>query len=222
MEGLIVGNTNSNYGGIGGDVAVDGSGSSSDSDRFVGSVFFGRNSLLRRISLLDADDLESIFSDIRSENESSRQGITNEVEEYGTCTPFQRAFPERSFALIVTLIFELPTLFLISGGSDRLCYLIGRKKYTTLISLLPLISAISGNVGLQASTLTTRAISHMQVRVDNYLAWLCKEIVAAVYLGEYDHINWHVTASEKLISFFLFVLVINEIKASQSERSWLQ
>ena len=187
-----MGNTNSNYGGIGGDVAVDGSGSSSDSDRFVGSVFFGRNSLLRRISLLDTDDLESIFSDIRSENESSRQGITNEVEEYGTCTPFQRAFPERSFALIVTLIFELPTLF----------YLIGRKKYTTLISLLPLISAISGNVGLQASTLTTRAISHMQVRVDNYLAWLCKEIVAAVYLGEYDHINWHVTASERLISFF--------------------
>ena len=94
MEGLIVGNTNSNYGGIGGDVAVDGSGSSSDSDRFVGSVFFGRNSLLRRISLLDTDDLESIFSDIRSENESSRQGITNEVEEYGTCTPFQRAFPD--------------------------------------------------------------------------------------------------------------------------------
>ena len=91
--------------------------------------------------------------------------------------------PERSFALIVTLVFELPTLFLISGGSDRLCNLIGRKKYTTLISLLPLISAIAGNVGLQASTLTTRAISHSQVRIDNYMTWLGKEIIAALYLG---------------------------------------
>lgn len=133
------------------------------------------------------DDLttlaESVFSDIRSENTATRQSISNEAEEYGHCTGFQRAFPERSFALIVTLIFELPTLFLISGGSDRLCALIGRKKYTSLVALLPIISAISGNVGLQASTLTTRAISHEQVRIDNYATWLSKEIVAALYLG---------------------------------------
>ena len=58
-----------------------------------------------------------------------------------------------------------------------------QHKYTTLIALLPLISAISGNVGLQASTLTTRAISHAQVRVDNYTIWLGKEIMAALYLG---------------------------------------
>ena len=95
-----------------------------------------------------------------------------------------KAFPERSFALIVTLVLELPTMFLISGGSDRLCNLIGRWKYTTLISLLPICSAISGNVGLQASTLTTRAISHNQVRVENYSSWLCKEVFAAVYLGK--------------------------------------
>lgn len=95
-----------------------------------------------------------------------------------------QAFPERSFALIVTLVLELPTMFLISGGSDRLCNLIGRWKYTTLISLLPICSAISGNVGLQASTLTTRAISHNQVRVENYSSWLCKEVLAAVYLGK--------------------------------------
>lgn len=126
---------------------------------------------------------ESVFSDIRSESSATIQSIKNEVEVYDLCTSYQRAFPERSFALLVTLLFELPTLFLISGGSDRLCTLIGRKKYTTLVSLLPLISAISGNVGLQASTLTTRAISHGQVRVDNYSIWLGKEILAAMYLG---------------------------------------
>jgi Mg/Co/Ni transporter MgtE len=165
-------------------------------------------SLLTRIPLLDADNLEGIFSDVRSENESSRQGISNEADKYGACTPFKRAFPERSFALIATLILELPTMFIISGGSARLCGLIGRKKYTTLIALLPLISAISGNVGLQASTLTTRAISHLKVRVDNCLAWLCKEIVAAVYLGEFDHVNFHAVSCVRLVSFFSFVLVI--------------
>ena len=138
-------------------------------------------------SIRNGDDLhsiaESVFSDIRSEGTETRLSISNEAEEYRSCSAFQRAFPERSFALIVTLLFELPTLFLISGGSDRLCGLIGRKKYTTLISLLPLISAIAGNVGLQASTLTTRAISHSQVRIDNYMTWLGKEIIAALYLG---------------------------------------
>lgn len=134
------------------------------------------------------DDLhslaETVFSDIRSESTNTRISISNDAEEYVKCKAWERAFPERSFALIVTLIFEFPTLFLIrSGGSDRLCLLIGRKKYTTLMALLPLISAISGNVGLQASTLTTRAISHAQVRVDNYLVWMGKEIMAALYLG---------------------------------------
>ena len=134
------------------------------------------------------------------------------------CTPFQRAFPERSFALIVTLIFELPTLFMISGGSDRLCHLIGRRKYTTLISLLPLIGAISGNVGLQASTLTTRAISHVQVRVDNYLAWLGKEIVAAAYLGEYVTVKYRALGCRLNGSFHL----PPSIQVSQSERSCLR
>ena len=127
---------------------------------------------------------ESVFSDIRSESTATRLSISNDADKYLSCTAYNRAFPERSFALIVTLVFELPTLFLISGGSDQLCGLIGRRKYTTLIALLPIISAISGNVGLQASTLTTRAISHGQVRVDNYTIWLCKEIMAAMYLGE--------------------------------------
>jgi hypothetical protein len=129
------------------------------------------------------DIAESVFSDIRSESAASQLAISNEATEYSLCTAYQRAFPERSFALFVTLIFELPTLFMISGGSDRLCGLIGRNKYTALISLLPIISAVSGNVGLQASTLTTRAISHSQVCVDNYMAWLKKEITAAMYLG---------------------------------------
>jgi hypothetical protein len=48
------------------------------------------------------------------------------------------------FALTVTLIFEIPVLLMISGGSDALCQLVGRSKYQLLIGFLPLTSAISG------------------------------------------------------------------------------
>jgi Mg/Co/Ni transporter MgtE len=72
---------------------------------------------------------------------------------------------------------------MISGGSDALCKLVGRNKYHLLIGFLPLTSAISGNVGLQASTLTTRAISHSHVTAQSYMPWLVKEVGCAFYLG---------------------------------------
>ena len=126
---------------------------------------------------------ESVFSDLRSDGTSTVQEVSNEAKEYLDSSIWKRAFPERAFALTVTLLFEIPVLLMVSGGSDRLCFLIGRTKYQLLLGFLPLSSAISGNVGLQASTLTTRAISHSQVTVSNYKSWLVKEIGAALYLG---------------------------------------
>jgi Mg/Co/Ni transporter MgtE len=86
-------------------------------------------------------------------------------------------------ALTVTLILEIPVLLMISGGSQSLCTLIGRSRYQLLVGFLPLTSAISGNVGLQASTLTTRAISHSHVTTQSFLPWLFSEIGAACYLA---------------------------------------
>lgn len=51
------------------------------------------------------------------------------------------------------------------------------------MGFLPLVSAISGNVGLQASTLTTRAISHSHVTQVSYMPWFLREVGAAVCLG---------------------------------------
>jgi Mg/Co/Ni transporter MgtE len=87
------------------------------------------------------------------------------------------------FALTVTLIFEIPVLLMISGGSDALCQLVGRTKYQLLMGFIPLTSAISGNVGLQASTLTTRAISHDHVTPSKYMPWFGREVGAACVLG---------------------------------------
>jgi len=87
------------------------------------------------------------------------------------------------FALTVTLLLEIPVLMMISGGSDALCALIGRWRYQLLMGFIPLTSAISGNVGLQASTLTTRAISHCHVTAESYIPWFVHEVGAACYLG---------------------------------------
>lgn len=106
-----------------------------------------------------------------------------EAAAYRDSTIFQRAIPERMLALSLTMVLEIPVLLMISGGSDELCQLIGRRRYQLLVGFLPLTSAISGNVGLQASTLTTRAISHSHVTIGDFWQWVASEIGAAAYLG---------------------------------------
>lgn len=126
---------------------------------------------------------ESVFSSIRSETALEIEEEANDANRYKTSNVRARAFPERFIALLVTLIVEIPVLFMISGGSDRLCSLIGRRRYELMMAFLPLSSAISGNCGLQASTLTTRAISHEQVTVQNFKEWFAAEVGAATYLA---------------------------------------
>jgi magnesium transporter len=72
---------------------------------------------------------------------------------------------------------------MISSGSEALCDLIGHEKYQLLMAFLPLSSAISGNCGLQATTLSTRAISHAHVSKKQFLPWLWTELKVAGLLG---------------------------------------
>ena len=81
------------------------------------------------------------------------------------------------------MILEIPVLLLIAGGSDSICQLVGRSRYQLLMGFLPLTCAISGNVGLQASTLTTRAISRSHVSEVSYMPWFLREVGAAACLG---------------------------------------
>jgi len=127
--------------------------------------------------------IESVFSNVRSKDTATLEAETNDAEKYRISGIFARAFPERFAALIATLVIEIPVLLMISGGSDRLCGLIGRKRYQLMMAFLPLSSAISGNCGLQASTLTTRAVSHDHVTKESFMAWLKTEVLAACLLG---------------------------------------
>mmetsp|Transcript_19137 Transcript_19137/g.27218 ORF Transcript_19137/g.27218 Transcript_19137/m.27218 type:complete len:293 (+) Transcript_19137:55-933(+) len=154
----------------------------SEGDPLIPSKVIIASSNARRRSRI-LDDIESIFSSVRSVSTEDLVADLNDSEFYLSGGAMARAFPERFMALTVTLILEIPVLFMISGGSDRLCEVLGRSKYQLLLAFLPLTSAISGNCGLQCSTLTTRAISHSHVTINTFMKWLLVELQSSLYLG---------------------------------------
>lgn len=85
--------------------------------------------------------------------------------------------------LSVTLVLEIPVLFAIFGGSDQLCSVLGRSKYQLLIGLFPMCTALSGNVGLQSSSCTIRAVTSGFVSQETFGKWILQETSASLYLG---------------------------------------
>ena len=128
-------------------------------------------------------EISSVFSDLRSQSDDKVDEELAKVHAYADAGPFRRAFPERTFALLVTLTVEIPVALIITGGSKELKELVGLQRYTLLMAFLPLTSAISGNVGLQASSLTTRAISHGSCAKATYCSWMRSEMATAGLLS---------------------------------------
>jgi len=132
--------------------------------------------------------IESVFSTIRfgsivTRDESNKDKDADADADAAVSAALlqQRAPPERLFALAATLLLELPVLLWVVG--DRLCGMLGRSRHTALVALLPIVGALSGAVGLQASVSTTRAIVGGRVTPENYASWIVRETGAALYLG---------------------------------------
>ncbi|CAJ1934308.1 unnamed protein product [Cylindrotheca closterium] len=124
-----------------------------------------------------------IFDRIRISNsvDSSYQNANR--RQYLEGTIVQRAFPERGVILSISLLLEVPILLMICGGSDKLFDILGQSKYQLFVGILPICTAVSGNVALQTSELTVRAIIQGQVNRKSYTSWILKEIGASAYLG---------------------------------------
>lgn len=93
------------------------------------------------------------------------------------------AFSDRQIALFITVAIEIPLMLMIVGGSDAICQQLGRKRQQLLLGFLPVINAVSGNVGLQASTLTYQYISLPSVTIETYKNWMKREVGASAFLG---------------------------------------
>jgi Mg/Co/Ni transporter MgtE len=93
------------------------------------------------------------------------------------------ACSERTIVLYATLMLEIPVLLMISGCSDRLCNLVGRRRYYLMMGFLPLMCSLSGIVGLQSGALTNRGIIHSHVTSSSFIRWLLCETSTAAFLG---------------------------------------
>lgn len=122
-------------------------------------------------------------SHMRSSLQAAEVEPLPDAELYAMAGSMARACPERYIALLVTLAIETPVTLLVGSGSSSLISHIGLDRYTLLMAFLPLTSAISGNVGLQASTLTTRAISTKHCTRATLGKWFCTELGAALILA---------------------------------------
>merc|ERR1711934_269576 len=56
-------------------------------------------------------------------------------------------------------------------------------RYPLLVGFIPVISALGGNIGLQSSSITTRALSHGLASADEATATIRHEMSAVVFLS---------------------------------------
>ena len=88
----------------------------------------------------------------------------------------------RLLPLMLTFVIVLPVMLLIVH-SGQLCHLLGSQHYHRLMCFLPLIAAISGNLGLQSSQLTTSAILNGKITTSTLRDWVRSECLVSVFLG---------------------------------------
>lgn len=101
------------------------------------------------VGVIPADDIMQVIVDrMRSQY---TQAVGTDAEAMEHLTPFQAA-KKRVPWLLGTMFIELIAGTVISHFDDVL------KKVILLASFMPVISAISGNVGLQAAAITVRAV----------------------------------------------------------------
>jgi magnesium transporter len=97
----------------------------------------------------------------------------------------------RMGAILVTFAIELIVAFQIQEMMGTL------KTYPLLISFLPVISAVSGNVGLQSGSLTARGIEVGTVKIENggWSQQLCREMSAGFVLAVFISIMFYGVAA---------------------------
>jgi hypothetical protein len=113
----------------------------------------------------------------------SRYPEEDDAKLYLESSLLEKAFPSRAMALGMTVLVEVPVLVTILGTEDSLRSSLSPSNYHLLMGILPICSALSGNVGLQSNTLTHRSLALGQISKPNYISWLRQEVGTAAILG---------------------------------------
>lgn len=92
-------------------------------------------------------------------------------------------FPPEIAVALASVLLLISVLLALTHGGSTICELVGKRRHGLITALVPLVSAISGNYGLQANHLTKLAIEHEHITSANYHNWLRKETTSSFVLG---------------------------------------
>jgi magnesium transporter len=79
--------------------------------------------------------------------------------------------------IMATMFIELIAGFVIKGFDHTLA------RFLLLASFMPIISAISGNTGLQSATIIVRGLSTGHIRLDDWRHALARQVTTTLILG---------------------------------------
>lgn len=134
-------------------------------------VVDANNKVIGKISI---DDIVDVIEEEYSENVARMAGT--DAEELEKKSPFQIAKLRLPW-LLVTLFIELIAVFVIKSNDVLL------GKIILLAAFMPIISAISGNTGLQSAAIVVRAIDTGNVNINRWWEPLIRQFKTNLLIG---------------------------------------
>ena len=128
----------------------------------------------RLVGVITADDIINV---IREEASEDIAGLTgSDAAELEKKSPWQIAKLRMPW-IMATMLIELLAGFVIRVFNPTL------DKYLLLASFMPIISAISGNTGLQSAAIIIRGLSSGQVKLEHWKHALARQAETTAILG---------------------------------------
>lgn len=129
---------------------------------------------LRLLGVITADDIIDVLQEESAEDIAHLSG--SDAQELESKSPVQVAKLRLPW-IMATLFIELLAGFVIAGFHDTL------HRFLLLASFTPIISAISGNTGLQSAAIIIRGLSTGQVQLAHWKHAVARQMATTVILG---------------------------------------
>eukprot|EP01135_Chromosphaera_perkinsii_P012446 Nk52_evm57s2657 gene=Nk52_evmTU57s2657 len=126
---------------------------------------------------MNIDDQHAVINSITNDSSSSKMESRSSFECAMTRLP----------AIMITMAIELSAGYVIAQFAETL------QTITLLTSFMPVISAISGNVGLQSATISVRAIATGRIKFKT--SFLTKEFITCCFLAVFAGLGLFIVGS---------------------------
>lgn len=128
----------------------------------------------RVIGKISIDDIVDVLEEEYSENVARMTGT--DAEELEKKSPFEIAKLRLPW-LLITLLIELLAVFVVKYYNDTI------GKILLLAAFMPIISAISGNTGLQSAAIVVRGIDTGNVNINKWWEPLLRQFKTNLLIG---------------------------------------